>query len=214
MMEDLLGGFDAGLGGGGEHVGDAQLALDLAVPELQRVLRHFCAGGMRPEDRGVAGGKNIDGVGRHGGHGMRDRQHHADDAPGRVLDDAQAGGIAAGLAAHGFHAKHKAHVGELENLVVEAADLGLLQLHAAQLFAAIVADADDDVDHALAIVEAHGRDLLLRLEGRVHGLVHGREHAIARGGGGVAGAAEEACGCNWMRRRATTSLAISATNCS
>ena len=49
--------------------------------------------------------------------------------------------IAAGVAAHVFDAKHKAHVCELENLVIETADFGLLELHAAQFLAAIVADA-------------------------------------------------------------------------
>ena len=42
---------------------------------------------------------------------------------------------------HRFHAEHKAHVCQLQNLVIEAADLGLFHLHAAQLFAAVVADA-------------------------------------------------------------------------
>ena len=113
---------------------------------------------------------------------MGDGQHHADDAPGRVLDDAQAGVIAARIAAHGIDAKHEAHVGELENLVIEAADLGLLELHAAEFLAAVVADAADDVDHAAALGKAHGRDFLLRLEGRVDGLVHGGEDTVARGG--------------------------------
>ena len=100
-----------------------------------------------------------------------------------MLDDAQARWVAACIAAHLFHAKHKPHVCELQNLVIEAADLGLLELHAAQLFAAIVTDADDDVGHPLAVVEAHSRDLLLRLIGRVDGFVHAREDAVARGGG-------------------------------
>ena len=49
MMEDLLGGFDAGLADGGQHVGHAALALDLAIEQLQRVLRHPLPDGCGPK---------------------------------------------------------------------------------------------------------------------------------------------------------------------
>ena len=112
---------------------------------------------------------------------MRHRQHHPDHAPRRVLNNAQPGGVAARLGVQRVHAQHKAHIGQLQNLVVETADLGLLELHLAQLFAPVVADAANNLDDALAIFERHRRHFLLRLVGRVHRLVHGGKHAVARG---------------------------------
>ena len=63
-------------------------ALELAIPKLQRILRYSLARWMRAENRRIAGRQNIDGVRCHGRHRMRNRQHHADDAPRRTLDDA------------------------------------------------------------------------------------------------------------------------------
>ena len=41
MMEDLIGGLEARLDHGGNHIRDAKLALEFAIPKLQRVLRHL-----------------------------------------------------------------------------------------------------------------------------------------------------------------------------
>src|ERR1035438_248477 len=182
MIEDLLCGLDAGFAHGGDHIGHAQLTLDFAIPKLHSVLCHLLARWVRPKDRGVTRGKNIDGVRGHGGHGMGDGKHHADDAPRSALDDAQARAIATRIASHGFHSKHEAHVGELQNLVIEAADLGLLHFHAAQLLAAVVADTTYDVYHSLALIEAHGRDSYLCLKCCIRSLVHGGEHTVVSPG--------------------------------
>ncbi len=112
---------------------------------------------------------------------MRDRQDHANDAPRRALDHAQAGLVGARIAAHGLHSKHIAHILQLENLVIEAADFGFFHLHAAQLFAAVVADAADDIDHAAALRQAHGCYFLLSLVRSVDGLIDGREDSVLRG---------------------------------
>src|ERR1017187_8800229 len=182
MIEDLLCGLDAGFAHGGDHIGHAQLTLDFAIPKLHSVLRHSLPRRVRPEDRGVARCQNIDGVRGHGGHRVSNRKHHADDAPGSVINDAQAGAIAARIATHGFHSKHEAHVGELQNLVIESADLGLLHLNAAQFLAAVVADTTYDVDHSLALIEAHGRDSYLCLKCCIRSLVHGGEHTVVSTG--------------------------------
>ena len=94
---------------------------------------------MRTEDGGVAGGQNVDGVAGHGGDGVGGRQHHADDAPGRVLDEAEAGGIGKRFGAHRLRARHEADVAELDGLVVGAADFGFGQFDARQLVRVIVA---------------------------------------------------------------------------
>src|SRR5262249_8890464 len=107
---------------------------------------------------------------------------HANYAPRRALDHAQSRGVAARIAAHGFHAEHVAHVLELEDLVIEAAHTRFFQFHATQFFASIVADAANDVDHPAALGKAHGRNLLLGFAGSVHGFVHGRESPILRRG--------------------------------
>ena len=69
---------------------------------------------------------------------------------------------------------------QLQNLVIEPADLGLFHLHAAQFFAAVIADAANDLDHAAALFQAHGRDFLLRLVGGVDGFIDRREDAVLR----------------------------------
>src|ERR1035437_2139619 len=102
---------------------------------------------------------------------MGNRKHHADDTPRRPLDDAQPRFIASSIAAHGFHAKHVAHILQLLNLVVEPAHLALFQLHAAEFFAAIDADTPDDPDHASALFQAHIRDLSLSNMCRAGGLI-------------------------------------------
>ena len=96
-----------------------------------------------------------------------------------MLNHAHAGVIAVRLGVQGIDAEHEAHVGELQDLVIEPADLGLFEFHAAQFFAAVVANADDDVDDAAAVGKAQRRHFLLCLVGRIHCLIHRGEDAIA-----------------------------------
>src|ERR1035437_2870581 len=113
---------------------------------------------------------------------MGNRKHHTDDTPRRPLDDAQPRFIASCIAAHGFHAKHVAHILQLLNLVVEPAHLALFQLHPAQLFAAIDADPPYDPDHAPALFQAHICDFLLCHVCCAGSLIHGGKDAVPRSG--------------------------------
>ena len=150
-------------------------------------------------------------------------QHHADHAPGRALDDAQARPVAAGAALHRLDAEHVAHRLQLPDLVLQAADAGLLELHPPELLGLLVADPPDHGDHPPAFLESHLRHADLRLRRGSDRLVHGLEDTVARPGRRLragapgaragAGAADDAGASRCVKSREITSSAISATIC-
>jgi hypothetical protein len=88
---------------------------------------------VRVEDDGVAGGDDVDDVAAERGDGMRDRQNGADDAERRVLLQGDAVVAAHAVRLDPLDAGHELHDLQLLDLVLEAADLGLLELELAPL---------------------------------------------------------------------------------
>jgi hypothetical protein len=81
---------------------------------------------------------------------MRGRQDHADHAPRRVLDQAQARRVGTGIGAHGFRAQDKADIAQLDGFVIGAADFGLGQFDAPRSFSAASASGLTAAIRALA----------------------------------------------------------------
>ena len=133
VAADGVEGLERRLLDDGDEVLDAGFARDGLVVGAHRHGGAFRGGRMRVEDHRVAGGDDVDDVAAQRRDGMRGRRDRADDAEGRVLLQRDAVVAAAAVGMQPLDAGHELDDLQLLDLVIEPADLRLLQLDAAPL---------------------------------------------------------------------------------
>ena len=181
IFAEQIEGLDARRLDSGDDVINSDLAEDRFV-----VGAHGHGGaagptGMRIEDDGISGGHHVDDIAGESGDRVSDWQNRADDTEGRVFLEGDAT-----IAAHRVRLEPLGAgdvFGDLElgDLVVDAADLGLLHLEAAPWLGVCDGHAFDDFDHLGATRDAEFFQLEVGVGGGVGGFVNAGENPALAG---------------------------------
>ena len=194
VLAERIEGLERRLDDGGEKVGDAGFFRDRLIVFTDGDGGALRGGRVRVVGHGIAGGDHVDRVAGEGRNTVGRGRDRADDSPRSIVDDGEAGVAAEGHAVDHFDAGNElAADGEFFDLVIEAADFGLVEFDLAPLLGFLHAELANDGDRFFASCHTTRAEFLERalggLDGGVHVLVNAigglRGRGFRSGGGGL-----------------------------
>ena len=184
VREDLPSGVERGFLEHADQVIEPGLLANRAGPPLCGDDRRFHARGVRVHHQRVTAGDHHDRIACQGRHRVRHRCNHAQHTKRSVFGYAQPMVAADGLRRDHLQAgDFFTHHDQLLDLVVQPADLGLLELDLAEFLRLLDDDIADALDHLAAGFQSSRRQALLSGLGGSYGPVDGLEdpvHALGR----------------------------------
>ena len=180
VLEEFGGAFERRLGDQGDEVVDPKVAVNRLIEAAHPLGGHLLATRMGIDDDGVAAGDHAHGIAGDRGEGVGNRRDRADDAKWSMLNHGQAVVATEYLAPHELDARRPlAEDFQLLDLVGEAADLRLVELHRAELDRILDRDSADVGDCPAPPLDAEALELKEGLLGGPHRFIDACEDAVA-----------------------------------